>query len=55
MKRAPRIVRWCMPALLVAGCAGLPPRTPPPPLPARAALTDAPGSLPAGDWPEARW
>jgi multidrug efflux system outer membrane protein len=55
MRRAPRIARWIVPALLLAGCAGLPPRTPPPQLAARAALSDAPGSLPAGDWPEASW
>jgi multidrug efflux system outer membrane protein len=43
------------PALLLAACVTLPPKTPQPTLRPTAPVVAAPASTPTGQWPEARW
>jgi multidrug efflux system outer membrane protein len=43
------------PALLLAACVTLPPKTPKPALRPTAPVVAAPASTPTGQWPEARW
>lgn len=53
---SPRIATSLLaPAMLVAACSTLPPKTPAPTLRPAAPVVAAPASTPTGQWPEARW